>query len=76
MAPTWNCGSPIATSVIMAPRPGPELFAVLVLKFCGLHALRQTSSPLTGVGGSGEGVGAHTAPVHGLKVGSLSYKGG
>lgn len=59
----------------MAPRSGPELFAVLVLKRCGLHALRQTSSPLTGVGGSG-GVGAHTTPIHGLKVGSLSYKGG
>lgn len=59
----------------MAPQSGPELFAVLVLKHCGLRALRQTSSPLAGVGGGGEGVGTHTAPVHGLKVGSLSYKG-
>lgn len=59
----------------MAPQSGPELFAVLVLKHCGLRALRQTS-PVAGVGRGGEGEGTHTAPVHGLKVGSLSYKGG
>lgn len=75
MTPAWNCGSPIATFVIMAPQSGPELFAVLVLKHCEPRALRQTASPLTSVGRV-EREWEHTAPVHGLKAGSLSYKGG
>lgn len=55
MAPAWNCGSSIATSIIRAPQSGPEQVAVLVPET--LWALCSETDLLTINGGWGPGSG-------------------